>query len=61
MPATSKSQFRLMKAAASGAIDVPGLSKKEAAEYVAGQSPKGLPEKVKPKKKHKTHWSDRMR
>lgn len=45
MPAKSKAQFRFMKAAESGNIKVPGLSKKEAKEYTQGQSPKGLPEK----------------
>lgn len=33
MPATSKSMFRLMKAAEKGYINVPGLSKEEAMEY----------------------------
>jgi len=33
MPASSKAQFRFMKAAESGKIKVPGLSKKEAKEY----------------------------
>jgi len=45
MPAKSKSQFRFMKAAESGSIKVPGLSKKEAKEYTQSQSPKSLPEK----------------
>jgi hypothetical protein len=45
MPAKSKAQYRFMKAVESGAAKAPGLSKKEAKEYVAGQSPKGLPEK----------------
>ena len=47
MPATSKTQYRFMQAVAHGtAKNKPkGLSKKEAGEYVAGQSPKGLPEK----------------
>jgi hypothetical protein len=44
MPATSKAQFRLMQAVAHGNAHLPGLSKEKAAEYVAGQSPKGLPE-----------------
>jgi hypothetical protein len=34
-----------MKAVAAGSIKVPGLSRERAAEYVAGQSPKGLPER----------------
>ena len=46
MPAKSKKQFRLMQAAAHGKAKVKGLSKGEAAEFVKGQSPKGLPEKV---------------
>jgi len=53
MPATSKAQFRLMQAVAHGA-KIHGLSKAKAAEYVAGQHPKGLPEKV-------THWSQPKR
>lgn len=50
MPAKSKKQFRLMQAVAHGDAKVGGLSKKEAAEYVKGQSPKGLPEKKKRKR-----------
>ena len=46
MPATSRKQFRFMKAVESGAIKVPGLSRAKAAEYTAGQSPKGLPERI---------------
>jgi len=45
MPATSKAQFRFMQGVAHGSIKTPGLSKAKAAEYVSGQSPKGLPEK----------------
>lgn len=48
MPAKSKAQFKFMKAAAQGDIKVPGLNPKQASEYVAGQSPKGLPQRVKP-------------
>lgn len=49
MPAKSKAQFRFMQAMASDkAKNRPkGLSKKEAKEFVAGQSPKNLPEKKK--------------
>lgn len=49
MPATSKAQWAFMQAVASGrAKKKPkGLSRKEAAEYVAGQSPKGLPKRAK--------------
>ena len=43
MPAKSQAQFRLMHAVASGSANIPGLSKSEAREYTAGQSPKGLP------------------
>lgn len=44
-PAVSRKQFKLMKAVARGDAKALGLSKKEAAEYVKGQSPKGLPER----------------
>ena len=48
MPATSKAQFRYMKGIAEGSIAPKGkLTQEKAAEYVSGQSPKGLPEKVK--------------
>jgi hypothetical protein len=50
MPAKSKAQFRLMQAVAHGSATLPSMSKSQAAEYVSGQSPKGLPEK-KPKKR----------
>jgi hypothetical protein len=47
MPAVSLKQFRFMKGVASGSITPPkGLSRAEAAEYVSGQSPKGLPERA---------------
>jgi len=51
MPASSKAQFRFMQAVAHGAAKKrpKGLSRTEAKEYVAGQSPTGLPEKA-PKK-----------
>ena len=54
MPATSKKQFRFMQAVAHGiAKKKPkGLSMKEAREFVSGQSPKGLPQKVKKNKKY---------
>lgn len=55
MPAVSKSQFRFMHAVASGAVKKAGLSKSEAAEYVSGQSPKGLP-KTAPKKRAKVKY-----
>lgn len=47
MPATSKKQFKFMHAVASGSIKKPGLSPAKAAEFVSGQSPKGLPNKTK--------------
>jgi len=51
MPAKSKAQFRFMQAVAHGKAKSKGLSKEEAAEYVSGQSPKGLPERKKKKRK----------
>ena len=48
-PATSKAQFRFMQGVAHGSIKAPGLSKGKAAEFVKGQSPKGLPKKAKKK------------
>ena len=48
MPAKSKKQFKLMKGICEGSIKPRGsLTKKVACEYVKGQSPKGLPKKVK--------------
>jgi hypothetical protein len=44
MPAKSRAQYRLMQAVAHGDAKVPGLSKKQAAEFVKDQSPKRLPE-----------------
>jgi hypothetical protein len=50
MPATSRAQYRYMQAVAHGSIKAPkGLSKAKAAEFVKGQSPKGLPKKAKSK------------
>lgn len=46
MPPKSKKQAAFMRAAASGAVKAPGLSKKEAKEYVSGYSTKNLPEKA---------------
>jgi hypothetical protein len=48
-PATSRSQYRFMQAVAHGGIKKKGLSKRQAAEYVKGQSYKKLPEKAKKK------------
>ena len=52
MPAKSKKQFKLMKGICSGSIKPrEGLpSKEQACEFVQGQSPKGLPKKVRKKK-----------
>lgn len=52
MPAVSKKQWKLMKGICTGSIKPrKGLpSKKIACEFVSGQSPKGLPRKVKKKK-----------
>lgn len=52
MPAKSVAQFDLMKGIAEGSIKPPpgGPTKKQATEFIVGQSPKGLPKKVKPKK-----------
>ena len=47
MPAVSKKQARLMRAAAAGDIKLKGLTKKEAKEYVEGHKTKHLPEKKK--------------
>jgi hypothetical protein len=46
MPSRSKAQYRLMEGVAHGSIKLPGLSPQKAAEYIHGQSPKGLPERV---------------
>jgi len=53
MPAKSKAQFKLMKAICEGTYPsgYRGISKKVACEFVNHQSPKGLPRKVKKKKK----------
>ena len=50
--ATSKAQFNFMQAVAHGTAKKKpkGLSRAEAKEYVAGQSPKNLPARAKPKK-----------
>lgn len=50
MPPKSKSQARFMRGVASGDIKAPGLSRKQAKEYVAGTPTKNLPNKVKHKK-----------
>lgn len=46
MPASSKSQLRFMAAIASGNLEMPGISKEKAAEFVhATKNAKKLPEK----------------
>lgn len=52
MPARSKAQFKLMKGICQGNFPsgYRGISKRVACEYVEGQSPKGLPRKVKKRK-----------
>lgn len=47
MPASSKSQFRFMKAVESGSIKKPGLSKKEAKEFTKGNVGKKRYSKLK--------------
>lgn len=51
MPPKSKSQARFMRAVAEGDVKAPGLSKKQAKEYVAGTPTKNLPERAKPRRK----------
>lgn len=46
MPPVSKAQARFMRAAASGDVKAPGLSKEEASEYVSGYKTKNLPERA---------------
>jgi hypothetical protein len=54
MPATSRAQWRFMHGVASGDIPPPpGLTRAKAAEYVAGQSSKGLPARAKKRKKRR--------
>lgn len=49
MPAKSKAQYRFMQAAAHNPkfAKKAGIKPSVAAEFVSGQSPKGLPEKKK--------------
>ncbi len=51
MPPKSQAQARFMWAVASGKAKAPGLSKKEAKEFVSGHPTKGLPAKAKKKGK----------
>jgi len=57
MPAVSKKQFALFKGICEGGIPrsrwPKGMTKKIACEFVKGQSPKGLPQRVKKKKSRK--------
>jgi hypothetical protein len=47
-PARSKRQYKFLKSVESGtAKDAHGLTKKQAAEFTKGQSPKDLPETAK--------------
>jgi hypothetical protein len=46
MPATSQAQFKMMKGICEGSIKpTKGITKKQACEFIDGQSPKGLPRK----------------
>jgi len=46
MPATSQQQFKYMQGICHGTIDPPkGMTREKACEYIAGQSPKGLPKR----------------
>lgn len=45
MPATSLAQWKFMQAVSHGGIKKKGLSSEKAAEFVSGQSPKGLPKR----------------
>ena len=47
MPVKSKQQAKFMRAVESGSIKAPGLSRKEAKEFVEHVPTKNLPEKVK--------------
>ena len=52
MPTTSQRQFRYFQAVAHGsALPPPGMTRAKAAEFVDGQSPKGLPETAHKAKK----------
>ena len=50
MPATSKKQFRFMKAVEEGDIKKKGLSKEEARDFTRGVKPSSLPVRAKKKK-----------
>lgn len=65
MPIVSRKQFRFMEAVKSGSLKVPGLSRQKAAEFISGQSPKGLPEKAaaldRIAKRHRPDWEKSFR
>ena len=50
MPATSLAQFRFFQAVADGTRKAKGLTKAQAEEYISGQDPAHLPERIGPKK-----------
>lgn len=43
MPAVSRQQYKFIKSVSEGDVKAPGLSKKQASEYVADQNPNDLP------------------
>ena len=47
--ATSKAQWRFLKAVAAGKLKKKGLSRQKAAEMLGEQTPKGLPARKKKK------------
>ncbi|MDO8671230.1 MAG: hypothetical protein Q7O66_07335 [Dehalococcoidia bacterium] len=49
-PVVSKSQWNFMKSVAEGTRKAKGLTKKQAQEYIDGQNPADLPERIGPKK-----------
>lgn len=49
MPPKSKAQAKFMRAVASGDVKKPGLSKKQAEEFVSGTPTKNLPARAKKK------------
>lgn len=53
--AHSKAQFRMLKGVAEGTIPAKGkLTPDVAEEMLGGQTPAGLPERIKPKKAKRT-------
>lgn len=57
MPAVSKQQFKFFKGICEGSIPKKkwpkGMTKSIACEFIKGQSPKGLPKRVKKNKRKK--------